>query len=710
MNAAELLFPKPASIRLQAGRIPRPRALAWEGTAIPVWLKRKLVRVCGSAEGDGRARVRMRLAAAGFAPERDAACRAQSYELTADARGDFSIAATSRAGLQHGLITLGQLLSAAGSGATLTPMAIRDAPSFAIRGIQVDLAREFFPPMRYLRNLVDRMVDLKLNTLWLYLENHFRAPGLEDLSPRKGMTPAQAREISAYAAERGVDVVPGANLLSHMEGWFRLERYSDLCDGNGRSYPVLGREEAFRLSARFADELARAFPSRNFHAGLDELLFTGANPEAARQIRRQGKAVYFAKFARRLIRRLQARGKVVWIWDDMVVGKNVDRKEGFQRFAPFALRAIPRKTILTHWYYWTNDDGKHEPIFRRVVRSGRPFAMAPSAQAGHWNSGHFQKAAENQAYLADLGTKHRAVGYICTHWEARLGSSFEASWPFLAMSAGYSWGGVVDWKQESLAFSFALCGSRGSDLVAYLKTLQSVEELLFGCLPGNSRGFREILIVRGPPVFWRTFSPRLNSQDRRAFRILMGRARDQHARLGKKDFLLKEALRLPLTLYQAGFGILENFDRAWASYHAAARMERRRRERDAFVRRVEETLGALRCARAQLADYREALLWLQTTTGHTPYDAYALRQQMRNMDVVARLVRAVVRDGNGLPYFEKLLHLPEVYRNSNLCQLRVQNNFNPIHPDLPWPVRWRRAGRGSVTQDRRRFLNKNCLS
>ena len=84
-------------------------------------------------------------------------------------------------------------MEAAGGGVVLSPLKIRDHPLFAVRVVKVDLAREFFPPMAYLKKLVDRAVDLKLNTLWLYLENHFRAPGLEDLSPKKGMTPAQAR-------------------------------------------------------------------------------------------------------------------------------------------------------------------------------------------------------------------------------------------------------------------------------------------------------------------------------------------------------------------------------------------------------------------------------------------------------------------------------------------------------------------------------------
>lgn len=155
--------------------------------------------------------------------------------------------------------------------------------------------------MPYLKKVIDRLADLKMNTLWLYLENHFRAPGLEDLSPKMGMTPAQ----------RGIDVVPGTNVLSHMEGWFRLERYADFCDGRMRSHPVLTRKEALPLVRRYVRHLARSFPSPNFHAGLDELLFTGTNPEAAETIRRKGMALYFADFTTKVIRYLKRLGKTV---------------------------------------------------------------------------------------------------------------------------------------------------------------------------------------------------------------------------------------------------------------------------------------------------------------------------------------------------------------------------------------------------------------
>ena len=690
MNAASFLFPVPRSLFRGKGRVRLPQGWRITGASIPVWLRERLKRSCARARvrlaADARATLELRIQARLFPSLKNPELRAQAYELRLDRGGSVVIESPSDAGLRHGLITLCQLVEAAGGGAVLSPLKIRDHPSFAVRGIQVDLAREFFPPMAYLKKLVNRAVDLKLNTLWLYLENHFRAPGLEDLSPKKGMTPAQAREISAYAAERGVDVVPGTNLLSHMEGWFRLERYSDLCDGPMRSYPVLTREEAFRLTTRFADEMARAFPSKNFHAGLDELLFTGSNPEAARAIQKRGKAAYFARFARRMVLHLQSRGKRVWYWDDMVVGKNVFRKEGLNEDAPRAFRAIPKDTVMTHWYYWTDEDGKHAPIFRRVVKAGRPFVVAPSDKAQSWNYGHFQKAVENQAYLARLGVKHGAFGYVCTQWEARCGHSFEASWPFLAFSAGYAWSGGIRWEKAAGAFSFALCGDFSGALVEYLRVLQKVEDFLFARMERNPLGFRSYLISEGPQVLWARYSPALAPRDFRVLDSLLKRASQSHARLGTRDPGLKEALRLPLVLFGEGLRIVTAFDQAWAHYHRAALAERRAGKRKEFRDGIHGAVAQLRRAMEGVANYRAALLGLEKT-GHTSYDSYALGRHLKNMAGVLTLIGKVVREDYGLPYFERLINLPDAYHHSNLQQLRIQNTFHPLRPSLLWPVR-----------------------
>lgn len=677
MNATELLFPKPLSIVAKSGTVQPPRTITLTGARVPSWLQRKFNCAANATP------VRLELTAGAFT-DVPAARRLQSYRLTLSASGTVTIQSPGPAGLQSGLITLSQLLTAARAGAILTPVVISDVPAFGVRGVQVDMAREFFPSLDYLKKLVDRCVDLKLNTLWLYLENHFHAPGLEDLSVPGGMTPADARAISAYAAARGVDLVPGTNVLSHMEGWFRLERYSDFCDGRMRSYPVLTDPRVWKLVRTYISQMADAFPSKNFHAGLDELLFTGTNPAAAAAIKKLGKSKYYTDFARQVITLLQRKGKTIWMWDDMVMGKNVDRTEGFGKDYATALQRFPRDVIMVHWYYWTNADGKHAGILDRVRKSGRPVVMAPSSKTYQFDYGNLRAAAENQSHMAQCGLDCQALGYVCTHWESRYGSSFEAGWPLLALSAGFAWGGPVA-VDASLRrrLSFAITGETDGALGRYLQTLGEIEDFLIVHRKVPATGFRSFIFLNGPDQLWRRLTGLLTSADRSHLRKLLAKAVAQQAGIGPRDPALKRALQLPTILFAEGLNIIDSFDRAWDAYHQAALVERRPRQAKVFRRYIKATVTELRAVTAALTRLRRKMQELEET-GHTPYDGHVLGQWIDSLRNLSQLVRTAAKSAGGLPYFEKLLYLPDAYYTSNLRQLQVQNGGYARYANLPW--------------------------
>jgi hypothetical protein len=517
---------------------------------------------------------------------------------------------------------------------------------------------------------------------------------MEDISPRGGLTPEQAREISAYAAERGVDVVPGTNLLSHMEGWFRLERYAGLCDGRSRSYPVLTRREALDLTGRYVAELAKAFLSPNLHAGLDELLFTGANPEAAEAVSRMGKAAYFGEFVRELVRRIQGLGKTVWWWDDMPLGKNVFRPEGFNEDASKALAYIPADTVLVHWWYWADEGGKHRPVIERVAASGRRFVVAPSISTFRYDYGSLATAARNQEYLARVGRKHGAFGYVCTHWESRYGNSFESTWPLLAMSAGQAWTGGRSVGPDFLrALGFVVAGDTGGALGRFLQAADAVENLLLE--RGKRRHpFRGELFLEGPHMLWRRFSALLDGKDRAEMAARLREAERCLAQVGDRDPGLKDALRLPLALWGEGLALIHALDDAWAEYHAAALAERDLRRGVAFACHLHNACGRIRQAANAVGRYRRVILRHERAFGHTAYDAWVLARHEQNLRGVCDLARACAGDDGGLPYFEKLLQLPDAYHNSNLRQIQVQNTFHQRCADLPWlPRRGRLAPR-----------------
>lgn len=697
--ASSFLYPRPAKITHGSGAIVRLSSLHLEGDPIPNWLRRRLRFAVHKAglrlEQSAKRTLTLNLTPGPFNRIKDHDLRSQSYTLHIDSHNDICIQAPAPAGLQHGVITLCQLLEGKGAGASLRPLRITDTPAYRVRAIQIDMARDFFPPISFLKRIIDRLVDLKLNAIWLYLENHFRAPGMEDLGHQRGLTPDQARIISDYGFERGIDVVPGTNLLSHMEGWLRLERYCDLADGNKRSYPDLTHPDTWPLVRRYIDELAKSFRSPNFHAGFDEQLRTGSNPKVAATIAKNGKAKYFADFAHKVAQHLQRRGKRLWLWDDMVAGRNVYRADGFKDEAPKALAAIPQDAVLVHWWYWGPGPHNkpalkelHPAMIKRVAKTGRPFIVQPTSQNYRWTSVHLDTAKANQTYMAKVGKKYGAFGYACSHWESADGGSFEASWPTLATSAAQGWTGGCEMNRAYLrALSFTICGDKTNGLGDYLAAVTKADNIFAKPYDRNA-GMRRRLFQDGPYGMWRFKSPSLSPKDRTRIARHLKEAQGAYRRIGQRDPALKTALEVPLILLHEILEIFNAFDQAWGHYHRASLIEHRPRQSKIFSRHINQTIEQVRRIAASLR-ILESTYKAHEVTGHTPYDAYVLAEHRKVLlQHVIPLIRRLARNHDGLPYFEKVFYLPDTYRISNMKQFEFKDHFFQRFADCPWPVRW----------------------
>ncbi|RZL58247.1 MAG: beta-hexosaminidase [Sphingomonas sp.] len=225
----------------------------------------------------------------------------EAYRLDVDARG-IRIAASGDRGLVHGAMTLAQLLSPDrdyGRPVAVPALAIADAPRFAWRGLMIDAARHF-QPIGFLRGIVDQMASVKLNTLHLHLTDDQgwrfevkRYPRLTDVGawrtppsaggapgPRVGgfYTQDELRGLVAYAAERGIVIVPEIDLPGHAQALVAAypehgvlgDRPAVGHDWGVNPYLLNPRPETVRFVEDILDELLAVFPGPYIHLGGDE--------------------------------------------------------------------------------------------------------------------------------------------------------------------------------------------------------------------------------------------------------------------------------------------------------------------------------------------------------------------------------------------------------------------------------------------------------
>jgi hexosaminidase len=143
---------------------------------------------------------------------------AEGYRF--DSAGPIRVEAASTHGLYYGTRTLLQLLrSTADDHRTLPRARSTDRPAQPIRMVHLDAGRKYWK-ISYLENLIRRMGDQKLNTLFLHLSESegFRLyspkfPGLAD--PDHSYSRADIEHLKAFAARHHVQLMPGLELPGH---------------------------------------------------------------------------------------------------------------------------------------------------------------------------------------------------------------------------------------------------------------------------------------------------------------------------------------------------------------------------------------------------------------------------------------------------------------------------------------------------------------
>lgn len=262
----------------------------------------------------------------------------ESYTLGVTSQG-ARLEAPSPIGILRGLETLWQLVDLDEKSFFIPAVKIVDAPRFRWRGLLLDVARHWEPVEVMKRNL-DAMAAVKMNVLHWHLSDDqgFRMesrafPKLHQLgSEGNYYTQSEARDIVAYARDRGIRVIPEFDMPGHATAI--LVAYPELASAPGpyqieRSWGVFdpcmdpSSKKLYSFLNAFISEMAEIFPDEYFHIGGDEVNGKqwNANPKIkAFKLRHQLKdnAALQAYFNQRLQKILAKHGKKMIGWDEIL--------------------------------------------------------------------------------------------------------------------------------------------------------------------------------------------------------------------------------------------------------------------------------------------------------------------------------------------------------------------------------------------------------
>jgi hexosaminidase len=376
-GAAPVLMPAPTSIDTNSGQLTLTGkwSVEWSTCSGPMLeraferLEEDYFRRTGvPASSDSTVRVAVRCKAAARTLE---AMQAEAYTLNIASEG-IRIDADGPTGVLRALATVRQLISLESGEPQLPFVSVNDRPRFAWRGVMLDPARHFLK-VQTLKRQIDAMERVKLNVLHLHLSDDqgFRVeskrwPRLHEVASHgEFYSQEEIRELIAYAADRGVLIVPEFDVPGHSRAI--VAAYPNLGATAAKARPPFPPDVAlnpsspavYRFLEQLIEEMSRLFPGPYLHIGGDEVsdAVWADNAEIDAWMQRErlaSKQDVEGYFARRVIAMVQAAGKTPIGWEE-IAGAEIPKDavvQGWQTSnATAAATAKGHRTIVSAGYY-----------------------------------------------------------------------------------------------------------------------------------------------------------------------------------------------------------------------------------------------------------------------------------------------------------------------------------------------------------------------
>ncbi|KAG7088857.1 hypothetical protein E1B28_012811 [Marasmius oreades] len=392
--------------------------------------------------------------------------RVEGYSLTVPEDGSAAtLKANSTLGLYRGLTTFQQLWYFWDGKVYLVdaPVEIQDSPKYPYRGLMLDTARNYFP-VEDIKRTLDAMSLVKINTFhWHVVDSQsfpLQVPGFMELSekgaysPSSVYTPKDVKDIVAYAAARGIDVIAEIDTPGHTSVIAKAFPEHIACNektpwATYANEPPAGQlrlasDATVKFTANLIEAASSLFLSKFFSTGGDEVKQScyQDDEETQQQLNASGKTVETAlnDFMKATHEALHKNGKTAVVWQEMVLEHKIE---------------LRNDTVIFVWISSTDVKAVAEAGFRLVHAASDYFYLdcGGGGWVGDFPSGNswcdpfktWQKAYsfDPTANLTESESK-LVLGGQQLLWTEQSGPQNLDSivWPRAASSAEVFWSGI----------------------------------------------------------------------------------------------------------------------------------------------------------------------------------------------------------------------------------------------------------------------------
>ncbi|MHA1452883.1 MAG: family 20 glycosylhydrolase [Promethearchaeota archaeon] len=332
--------------------------------------------------------------------------RRQAYTITSN-EDTICISAWTYRGAYYGIQTLSQLLTrepdSEGDKVILPKISIIDYPVYNIRGLVDDISRGQRPTLDNFKKFIRFLSRTKQNYLVLYIEDIFKWEKYPQIGRNRGvLTKEDLIEIQAYAKEWFVTIIPGVELLGHMDNMLTEPDLIEYAEFPGAQCLNISNPRTKEFVRDLIQEIAPVFEISMFAPICDESHDFGLR-RSKEYVKKKGWGPALAEWYLFLIEEIRKTGKQVVLFAHDILYKSKT-----------VMQAIQKENAVV--YFWDYSDKKKYPVISKLRRQGLTVVGGPAVFDWSRHFPHFDFAEQNMINMAQDGLKRGLVGLITTKW------------------------------------------------------------------------------------------------------------------------------------------------------------------------------------------------------------------------------------------------------------------------------------------------------
>jgi glycosyl hydrolase family 20 len=337
-----------------------------------------------------------------------------------------------------------------------------DYPEYAIRGLVDDISRGQRPTMDNFKFFIQFLSRSKQNFFVLYIEDIFTWEKHPKIGQGRGpLTKKDVREIQDYAKEWLMTVIPGVELLGHMDNMLTDPDYMQYAEFPGAQCLDISNPDSKVFVRELLEEIAPVFDTPLFAPICDESFDFGLRNSAG-LVKEKGWDRALADWYLFLIEEIRKVGKEVVLFAHDILQQSKE-----------VLRAIQKENAVV--YYWDYSDKKKYPKIDKLKKEGLTVAGGPAVFDWSRHYPYFDFAEKNMINMAQDGLKRGIIGLITTKWGDFFNENFRNNIFYgLAVNGQAAWSPMKsDVPQIRKAYIWNFFGSTDDRIIECMDTLSN---------------------------------------------------------------------------------------------------------------------------------------------------------------------------------------------------------------------------------------------